>query len=79
MNQLEKKNQFLHKTESKECSQYPNSLEEKLLQDFIALLKQSEIKFTKQKFDRGTKLHGKLDYTRVTFHVYNVSDGGRGW
>lgn len=59
-------------------TEYPNPLEKKLLQDIIDLLKQSKIKFTKQKFPRGTKLHGKLEHTRVTFHVYNVSDGGKG-
>lgn len=64
---------------SQKVTEFPLPIERKLLEDVMALLKQSEIKFSKQKFDRGIKLHGKLEYTRVTFHLYNVSDGGRGW
>lgn len=63
---------------SQKVTEFPNSVEKKLLEDIITILKQSKIKFTKQKFERGIKLYVKHDYTRVTFHLYNVSDGGRG-
>lgn len=57
-----------------EISEYPNELEKKLINGFITLLKENKVKFAKQKFNRGTKIFVNQNYTKITFHIYNVSD-----
>jgi len=61
-----------------EKSEYPDELEKKLIDGFIKLLKENKVKFSKQKFDRGTKIFVSQNYTKITFHIYNVSDKGEG-
>jgi len=53
---------------------FPNTLECCTIEDVKRLLEVNKIKFTKQKFPRGLKIHGKSDFTRITFHIYNVED-----
>ena len=54
--------------------EFPNLLEKNILEHFIELLKKNRIKFSKQKFERGLKIYVKSDYSRITFHIYNVED-----
>jgi len=58
---------------------YPNALEKILLDGLIKLLKENNVKLTKQNFGRGTKIFVNQNNTKISFHIYNVSDGGRGW
>ncbi len=57
---------------------FPNPIEKELINYFLKSLKDAKVKFLKQKFPRGIKIYVKQYHTRVTFHIYNVSDGGRG-
>lgn len=57
---------------------FPNQIENELINDLTNLFNKHNIKFTKQKFERGIKFFVKQDFTRITLHIYNVSDGGKG-
>lgn len=66
-------------------TEYPNELEKKLIDGFIKLLKENKVKFVIQgnpnrmnKFNRGTKIYVNQNFTKITFHIYNVSDLGKG-
>lgn len=55
-------------------SPFPNDDEATMINVVKAALAECSIKYTKQEFGRGLKLHGKKGHTRVTFHIYNVED-----
>jgi len=63
-----------------ETTPYPNELEQKLLDGFIKLLEENNVKFTKQysphprEVNRSTKIFVNQDNTKIAFHIYNVSD-----
>ena len=63
-----------------EVSKFPNELEQKIMDRFELVLKENNVKFTKQysphprEHNRGIKYFVTHNFTKISFHIHNVSD-----